>query len=64
MTDEDFYAALAEKDFKFMNSKMICMLFLDVLESGSAKKQHEIITKMFRYAQSDVDQSSYFVKVY
>jgi hypothetical protein len=64
MTDEDFYATLAEKDFKFMNSKMICMLFLDVLESGSAKKQHEIITKMFRYAQSDVDQSSYFVKIY
>jgi hypothetical protein len=64
LTEEDFYASLADKDFKFKNSKLICMLFLDVLESGSTKKQHEFITKMFRYAQSDVDQSSYFVKIY
>ena len=64
LSEEDFYAELAEKDFKFKNSKLICMLFLDRLESASAKKQDEFTTKLFRYAQSDVDQSSYFVKVY
>ena len=64
MKAEDFYATLAEKDYKFKNSKLICLLFLDVLQSGTPRKQNEFITKMFRYAQSDVDQSSYFVKVY
>ena len=64
LSEEDFYAELAEKDFKFKNSKLISMLFLDRLESASAKKKDEFATKLFRYAQSDVDQSSYFVKVY
>ena len=64
LNEKDFYAELAEKDFKFKNSKLISMLFLDRLESGSAKKKDEFATKLFRYAQSDVDQSSYFVKVY
>ena len=64
MNEEDFYSELSEKDFKFKNSKLICMLFLDRLESASTKQKDEFTTKLFRYAQSDVDQSSYFVKVY
>lgn len=64
MSESDFYVALSDKDFKFKNSKLICMLFLDALYSGSASKQNEFTTKMFRYAQSDTDQSSYFVKLY
>ncbi len=66
MKESDFYAALADKDFKFKNSKLICMEFLDVLlGSNSTKaKRDEFTTKFFRYAQSDVDQSSYFVKLY
>ena len=62
--ENDFYAELAGKDFKFKNSKLICMEFLDVLLGGTKTKQDEFTTKMFRYAQSDVDQSSYFVKLY
>lgn len=64
MSDKDFYKELGKKDYKFKNSKIICMLFLDVLYSGPKAKQDEFTTKMFRYAQSDVDQSSYFVKLY
>jgi hypothetical protein len=64
LEEEEFYAKLAKADYKFKNSKMICMEFLDVLMSGTAAKRHDFTTKMFRYAQSDTDQSSYFVKVY
>lgn len=52
------------KSYKYTNSKFICMLFLDTIMSGTAKQRDEFVTKMFRYAQSDVDQSSYFVKLY
>jgi len=64
LTEKEFTAQWSTKDYKFINSKVICMYFLDVLMSGSTAKQDEFITKMFKYAQSDVDQSSYFVKLY
>ena len=40
-------------------------MFLEAFAStgASKKKQHDLITKMFRYASSDVDQSSFFVKI-
>lgn len=64
MLEEDFYAELSTKDFKFKNSKIICMEFLDVLLKGTSSQKDDFTTKMFRYAQSDVDQSSYFIKIY
>jgi len=64
LSEKDFISQWQTKDYKFINSKVICMYFLDVLMSGSTAKKDEFITKMFKYAQSDVDQSSYFVKLY
>jgi hypothetical protein len=64
LKEEDFYAELAAKDYKFKNSKLMCMLFIDRVQAGTAAKRDDVTTKIFRYAQSDVDQSSYFVKVY
>ena len=54
-----------EQGDNFRNSKSICLMFIEAFAStGTSKaKQHELITKMFRYASSDVDQSSYFVKI-
>ena len=53
----------SQKDYKFINSKVICMIFLDVIMSGTQKQRDEFTTKFFKYAQSDIDQSSYFVKI-
>jgi hypothetical protein len=64
MEKKDFLAELSDKDYKFKNSKIICMGFLDALYSGNKSEQDEFVTKMFRYAQSDVDQSSFFIKIY
>ena len=49
----------------FRNSKSICLLFIDAFaDTGtSISKQNDLITKLFRYASSDVDQSSYYVKI-
>lgn len=59
-----FIETLNGSDYNFKNSKAICLEFLDVIMSGSQAKRNEFTTKMFRYAQSDTDQSSYFVKLY
>lgn len=64
MEKDEFFTKLAKKGERFRNSKAICMEFLDVLMSGSQQQRHELITKLYRYAQSDVDQSSFFVKLY
>lgn len=54
-----------EQGDNFRMSKSICLMFLEAFAStgASKSKQHDLITKMFRYASSDVDQSSFFVKI-
>jgi len=59
----EFMTEWSQKDYKFINSKVICMNFLDVIMSGTQKQRDEFTTKFFKYAQSDIDQSSYFVKI-
>ena len=53
------------KEEGFQNSKTMCLMFLDVFEGSgtSKKKKDEVVTSMFRYASSAVDQSSFFVKI-
>jgi hypothetical protein len=64
MEKPEFMGFMEESDYNFKNSKAICMQFVDILMSSTAAKRNEFTTKMFRYAQSDTDQSSYFVKLY
>ena len=52
------------KEYNFKNSKMICLEFLDLILSGTQAQRDQLATKMFRYAESNTDQSSYFVKLY
>lgn len=52
------------KEYNFKNSKMICLEFLDVIMSGTTAQRDQLATKMFRYAESATDQSSYFIKLY
>jgi hypothetical protein len=64
MTKELFMAELEKQDDNFKNSKILCMNFLDAVMSGNTQQRNEFATKLFRYASSDTDQSSYFVKIY
>jgi len=52
------------QDSNFKNSKIICINFLDAVYTGTATKRNQYATDLFRYASSDTDQSSYFVKLY
>lgn len=68
MKEMDFMKKLADipklKEYNFKNSKMICLEFLDVILSGTTAQRDQLATKMFRYAESNTDQSSYFIKLY
>lgn len=64
MSQTEFYEQVAESDDVFKNSKILCMNFLDVVMSGSSTQRNELATYLFRYASSDTDQSSYFVKLF
>jgi len=53
----------AETNLNWRNSKIVCMKFLDVLESSPKNKQDEFINLLYLYGSSDTDQSSYFIKI-
>lgn len=64
ISKDEFLTMLNSQDYNFKNSKAICLEFMDVIMKGSAQQRDKLVTKLFRYAQSDLDQSSYFVKLY
>ena len=64
LNEQEFIELLRESDDTFKNSKILCMNFLDAVMSGSNTQRNEFATSLFRYASSDTDQSSYFVKLY
>ena len=39
------------------------MLFLETFYKGTPKQRNKVVTEMIRYAASNTDQSSYFIKV-
>ena len=47
----------------FKASKYMCMLFLETFYNGTPKQRNKVVTEMIRYAASNTDQSSYFIKV-
>jgi len=61
---DEFIELLSKQDDNFKNSKILCMNFLDAVMSGSSIQRDNFATALFRYASSDTDQSSYFVKLY
>ncbi len=60
----EFMDIVKKQDSNFKNSKILCINFLDAVYSGNDNGRNELATELFRYASSDTDQSSYFVKLY
>ena len=66
VNQKDFYkeVMIAEKrNSGFISSKFLNMQLVDILESGTRKQRDELMTLIFLYASSNIDQSSYFIKV-
>ncbi len=59
----DFMRLFAEQTSNFRASKYMCMLFLDTFYEGTRTQRNKVVTEMIRYAASNTDQSSYFIKV-
>jgi len=47
----------------FRDSKLMCLMFLDIAMGSTSTVRNTFATDLFRYASSDTDQSSYFVKL-
>ena len=64
LSKEEFANALTEKNSAAFNmSKLMGLKFLDAFLSTRVNKRDEFITKMYLYAASSTEQSSYFVKL-
>lgn len=63
---KEFMDTVKNQDSNFKNSKIICINFLDAVydTTSSSSKRNQFATDLFRYASSDTDQSSYFVKLF
>ena len=59
----DFESKVKDKS-SFIFSKNMCLLFLDSFLSANSSKRDIIATEIIRYAASNTDVSSFFVKVY
>lgn len=58
------YASAQQKTSPgYLFSKYMNMKFIDIFLSVGSSKRDEIVTDFFRYAASNTDQSSYFIKV-
>ena len=60
----EFMELVKQQDSNFKNSKILCINFLDAVYTGTSTSRNQFATDLFRYASSDTDQSSYFVKLY
>lgn len=60
---QEFLKLFKEQSSNFRASKYMCMLFLETFYKGTPSKRNKVVTEMVRYAASNTDQSSYFIKV-
>ena len=63
LTKTDFINKFNEGTNNFRTSKYMCLLFLETFYKGTPVKRNKVVTEMVRYAASNTDQSSYFIKV-
>ena len=59
----EFVKQFNTQSLNFKASKYMCMLFLETFYKGTPKQRNKVVTEMIRYAASNTDQSSYFIKV-
>jgi hypothetical protein len=60
---QKYALAKQEESAGFLFSKYMNMIFLDIFLRQTSKVRNEIVSDFFRYASSNIDVSSYFVKI-
>jgi len=61
---EEFIEQLKTQDSKFLNSKYACLKLTSALIRTTSSRKKKFMTAIFRYASSDTDQSSFYIKIH
>lgn len=64
MSYKKFVEQLKKQDTKFLNSKYACLKLTSALIRTSSTRNKNFMTAIFRYASSDTDQSSFYIKIH
>ena len=60
---QEFMRLMREKGTTFLKSKYFCARLADALIESSKTQRDRFASEIFRYAASNTDQSSYFIKI-
>ena len=63
LSETKFAAAVKKKGLAFKFQKNMSLMLVDQLNQLSRAKRNEFATEIVRYAASNTDQSTYFIKV-
>jgi len=64
MDFERFKILVENSEDKFLNSKYAGLILIDNITKATKKKRDEFIGRIYSYASSDTDQSSFYIKLY
>jgi hypothetical protein len=64
MEYDEFKEELMKQPQKFINSKLACLKLVEALNASTTKQRNEFMNAVMRYAASDTDQSSFYIKVH
>lgn len=61
---DKFVELVKKQNQNFINSKYICLILANILVDASATKRNKFVNQLWRYAGSDTDQSSFYIKIH
>lgn len=61
---DEFKTMVKKQDAKFLNSKYACLKLTSSLIKSSPGQRKKFTNAIFRYASSDTDQSSFYIKIH
>jgi len=64
MDISNFKTELNKQPQKFINSKLACLKLIEALNASTTRQRNNFMNAVMRYAASDTDQSSFYIKVH
>lgn len=61
---DDFSQLVKKQTQNFINSKYICLMLANILVNSSGPKRNKFVNQLWKYASSDTDQSSFYIKIH
>jgi hypothetical protein len=61
---DDFVVMVKSQTQNFINSKFICLILAEILVDAGTAKNNKFVNKLWSYAGSNTDQSSFYIKIH